>query len=65
MIASMWNLDERLAELRPSESELRLARERRDAAAKADEAHALARLGVRRGLPASRLGGRAPRAITG
>jgi hypothetical protein len=33
MIASMFNLDHRLAELRPSESELRVARERRDAAA--------------------------------
>ena len=32
MIASMFNLDERLAELRPSEAELRLARQRRDAA---------------------------------
>ena len=33
MIASQFNLDHRLAELRPSESELRIARERRDAAA--------------------------------
>lgn len=32
MIASMFNLDHRLAELRPTESELRVARERRDAA---------------------------------
>ena len=33
MIASQFNLDHRIAELRASESELRLARERRDAAA--------------------------------
>ena len=33
MIASMFSLDHRLAELRPTESELRVARERRDAAA--------------------------------
>ena len=32
MIASMFSLDHRLAELRPSEAELRQARERRDAA---------------------------------
>jgi hypothetical protein len=32
MIASMFNLDHRLAELRPSEAELRLARQRREAA---------------------------------
>ncbi|HXG25907.1 MAG TPA: hypothetical protein VNL94_03525 [Candidatus Binatia bacterium] len=32
MIASMFNLDQRLAELRPTEAELRLARERREAA---------------------------------
>ena len=32
MIASMFNLDQRLAELRPSEAELRLARQRREAA---------------------------------
>ena len=35
MIASQFNLDHRLAELRPSESEQRMARERRDAAAQA------------------------------
>ena len=32
MIASMYGLDHRLAELRPTEAELRLARHRRDAA---------------------------------
>jgi hypothetical protein len=32
MMASMFNLDHRLAELRPSEAELRLARQRREAA---------------------------------
>ena len=32
MIASMFNLDQRLAELRPTEAELRLARQRREAA---------------------------------
>lgn len=35
MIASMFNLDHRLAELRPTEQELRLARELRKAAAPA------------------------------
>ena len=35
MIASMFNLDHRLAELRPTESELRIARELRKAAAPA------------------------------
>ena len=35
MIASMFNLDHRLAELRPSELELRQARELRKAAAPA------------------------------
>lgn len=65
MIASMWNLGERLAELRPSESELRLARERRDAAANAGQARATARHGARHALRAFRLGGRAPRAIAG
>ena len=35
MIASMFNLDHRLAELRPTESELRRARELRKAAAPA------------------------------
>jgi len=37
MIASMFTLDHRLAELRPSEAELRRARERRDAALSADD----------------------------
>ena len=37
MIASMFNLDQRLAELRPSEAELRHARERRDAALSAED----------------------------
>jgi hypothetical protein len=36
MIASMFNLDHRLAELRPTESELRIARELRKAAAPAN-----------------------------
>jgi hypothetical protein len=35
MIASMFNLEHRLAELRPSESEQRIARELRKAAAPA------------------------------
>jgi hypothetical protein len=35
MIASMYNLDQRLAELRPSEAALRLARQRREAAERA------------------------------
>lgn len=35
MIASMFNLDHRLAELRPTEAELRIARELRKAAAPA------------------------------
>ena len=35
MIASMFNLDHRLAELRPTESEQRIARELRKAAAPA------------------------------
>ena len=35
MIASMFNLDHRLAELRPTESELRQARELRKAASPA------------------------------
>ena len=35
MIASMFNLDHRLAELRPTEAELKLARELRKAAAPA------------------------------
>ncbi len=35
MIASMFNLEHRLAELRPTESELRVARELRKAAAPA------------------------------
>ncbi len=34
MIASMFSLDHRLAELRPTEAELRVARERRDAASR-------------------------------
>ena len=37
MIASMFALDPRLAELRPSEAELRQARERRDAALAAED----------------------------
>jgi len=36
MIASQFNLDHRLAELRPSEADLRIARERRDAGAGLD-----------------------------
>ena len=40
MIASMYGLDHRIAELRPSEAELRLARQRRDAR---DEAERVAR----------------------
>jgi hypothetical protein len=35
MIASMFNLDHRLAELRPTEQELRMARDLRKAAAPA------------------------------
>ena len=35
MIASMFNLDSRLAELRPTEDEQRIARQLRDAAAPA------------------------------
>ena len=35
MIASMFNLDTRLAELRPTEDEQRIARQLRDAAAPA------------------------------
>ena len=37
MIASQFNLDQRLAELRPSEAELRQARERRDAALSSED----------------------------
>ncbi|HET9851155.1 MAG TPA: hypothetical protein VFP56_01460 [Candidatus Limnocylindrales bacterium] len=64
MIASMFNLDHRLAELRPTESELRIARERRDA----NQVSRLARTAgrtARRLLDASNAGSQSSRLAAG
>ena len=65
MIASRFNLDHRIAELRPSESELRLARERRDAAAQVARVARPAGKTGRRRLGSTQVAGRPSRLAAG
>jgi hypothetical protein len=58
VIASQFNLEHRIAELRPSESELRVARERRDAAAQATRIARAAGQAARRWLGGTQVAGR-------
>lgn len=62
MINSMFSLDHRLAELRPSESEQRRARELRDATASTDRAGKASAAGsVRNSFVLDRYAGQASR----
>ena len=61
MIASMWNLDHRLAELRPSEAELRVARQLRDAATGSADNRPARSIDVTAGHDRVRFGGKPTR----
>jgi hypothetical protein len=64
MIASMFSLDHRLAELRPSESEQRVARQVRDAALSAGRTGKPAS-GTRHAFTIDRYAGQASRLFAG
>ena len=65
MIASMFNLDQRLAELIPSEAEQRLARQRREAASDAARSGATPSNASGRSSSGARYGGQPSRVAAG
>ena len=65
MIASMFTLESRLAELRPTEAELRLARQRRDAAWASERPAGTTPAITGRTAGATRFGGQHSRAAAG